>query len=157
VSRGPRTKYRFMVERKPGYLHVSVTGDNTVENVRRSLRELVDACTQRACSRVLFEEHLKGPSLGTVPVFEIVSEGSRNARAAVSQIAYVDTNPEHDASLMSFAETVALNRGVQMRLFATVAEAAAWLAATPEPTAEPPAQARAMRATTMRDRSRQSR
>jgi hypothetical protein len=153
VSRGSRTTYRFMVERKPGYLHVSVTGHNTVENVRRSLREVVDACTQHACSRVLFEEHLKGPSLGTVPVFEIVSEGSRNAAPVVSQIAYVDTNPEHDASLMSFAETVAVNRGVRMRLFATVAEAAAWLAGTPEP----PAQARAMRATTVRNRPRPSR
>lgn len=134
-----RTRYRFTVEPKPGYLHVSVTGANTVENVRRSLRSAVSACTQHACSRLLFEEHLKGPSLGTVPVFEIVSEGSRMAGAVVSQIAYVDTNPEHDASLMSFAETVALNRGVRMRLFATVVEAEAWLAATSESPAGAPA------------------
>jgi hypothetical protein len=131
-------KYEFSVAHRPGYLHVSVTGENTIDNVRRSLRDVVSACAQHACARVLIEENLAGPSLGTVPVFEIVSEGSRNASPTVSQIAYVDTNPEHDAALMGFAETVALNRGVRMRLFATIAEAEGWLAATREASAGPP-------------------
>jgi hypothetical protein len=132
-------KYEFSVARRPGYLHVSVTGENTTDNVRRSLQDVVSACAEHACSRVLIEEHLTGPSLGTVAVFEIASEGSRNAWPTVSQIAYVDTNPEHDAELMGFAETVAVNRGVRMRLFATVAEAEAWLAATREAHAGPAA------------------
>lgn len=125
---GRRSTYDFRVRRQPTYLHVAVTGANTPDNVRRSLRDVIAACTEQRCSRVLLEEHFAGPSLGTVEIFEIVSEGSRNAWPAVAQIAYVDTNPEHDSTMLGFAETVAINRGVQIRLCATVTEAEAWLA-----------------------------
>jgi hypothetical protein len=123
--------YRFAVDRRPEYLHVSVTGENTVANVRRILRDVLCACAEHGCARVLLEEHLTGPSLGTVDVFEIVAEGSHAAVSALEQMAYVDTNPEHDASQLEFIETVAVNRGIRVRVFATVAEAEAWLAAPP--------------------------
>jgi hypothetical protein len=42
-------------------------------------------------------------------------------------IAFVDTNPEHDAARMRFAETVAVNRGVRLRVFPTVGEAEKWI------------------------------
>lgn len=49
------------------------------------------------------------------------------AATAVTAIAYVDTNPEHDRQLQRFVESVALNRGLLVKMFATVAQAAAWL------------------------------
>jgi hypothetical protein len=100
--------------------------------VRRTLSEVLRACVAHGCARVLLEEHLTGPSLSTVEAFEIASEGSLNARSIVQQIAYVDTNPEHDSSLLEFVETVALNRGVRVRVFGTVGEAEAWLASLPQ-------------------------
>ena len=123
--------YRFVAVRRPGYVYASVTGENTVANVRRILGDVLAACAEHACSRVLLEEHLTGPSLGTIDAFELVSEGSQTARAAVQQIAYVDTNPEHDSALHEFIETVAVNRGVRIRVFPTVAQAAAWLDSLP--------------------------
>jgi hypothetical protein len=130
----PTVDYRCAVEPRPGYLHVLVTGQNTVANVRRILTDVVAACAQCAqhgCSRVLLEENLSGPSLGMVEAFEIVSEGSTTARSLVQQIAYVDTNPEHDSSLLDFIETVAVNRGVRVRVFSTVREAENWLETLP--------------------------
>jgi hypothetical protein len=124
--------YRFSVDRRQGYLHIAVGGENTVANVRRILGDVLTACASHGCARVLLEEHLTGPSLGTVDVFEIVAEGSDAAGSALEQMAYVDTNPEHDAAQLEFIETVAVNRGVRVRVFATVAEAQAWLAAPPE-------------------------
>ena len=120
--------YRFSVTRRAAYLHVSVKGDNTPANVRRILRDVLTACAEHDCRRVLLEEHLAGPSLETVEMFEIASEGSRSAQP-IEQIAYVDTNPVHDSSLLEFVETVAVNRGVRIRVFATVREAEAWLKA----------------------------
>lgn len=127
----PAADYSCTVESRQGYLHLSIRGENTAANVRRILGDMVAACAQHGCSRVLVEEHLSGPSLDTVEAFEIVSEGSTTARSLVQQIAYVDTNPEHDSSLLQFIETVAVNRGVRVRLFATVREAEAWLATLP--------------------------
>jgi hypothetical protein len=123
--------YRLAVEPRRGYLHISVNGENSADNVRRILGEVIAACTQHGCSRVLFEEYLVGPSLGTVEAFEIVAEGSDTARPVVQHVAYVDTNPEHDSSLLQFIETVAVNRGIHVRLFTTVREAEAWLASLP--------------------------
>ena len=127
----PDAEYRCTVGRRAGYLHVSVTGENTAANVRRILRDVLAACGEHGCDRVLLEEYLAGPSLDTVEAFEIASEGSINARAIVQQIAYVDTNPEHDSSLLQFVETVAVNRGVRTRVFRTVRDAEAWLASLP--------------------------
>jgi hypothetical protein len=127
----PTADYRCTVEARQGYVHLSIRGENTPANVRRILGDIVAACAQHGSSRVLVEEHLSGPSLDTVEVFEIVSEGSTTARSLAQQIAYVDTNPEHDSSLLKFIETVAVNRGVRVRLFTTVREAEAWLASLP--------------------------
>jgi hypothetical protein len=124
-------EYRLVVEPRPGYLHISVNGTNSADNVRQILGDVIAACAQHGCPRVLFEEHLLGPSIGAVEAFEIVSEGSDSARPIVQQVAYVDTNPEHDSSLLEFVETVAVNRGIHVRVFATVREAEAWLASLP--------------------------
>jgi hypothetical protein len=62
--------------------------------------------------------------LSTVDVFEIVMKGSERA-GRFEAIAYVDVNAEGD--LMHFAETVAVNRGLPMRLFSNVADAEKWL------------------------------
>lgn len=44
-------------------------------------------------------------------------------------MAFVDGNPRHDAANMQFAENVAVNRGVNVRVFPDVAAAREWLAA----------------------------
>jgi hypothetical protein len=44
-------------------------------------------------------------------------------------IAYVDVNAEHDHARVNFAEDVAVSRGANMRLFASVSDAQRWLRA----------------------------
>jgi len=68
--------YALTIEPKPGYLHVVVTGDNTRDTVIRYMDEVVRECTLRQCFRVLVEERLAGPRLGTLDVFEMVATGS---------------------------------------------------------------------------------
>jgi hypothetical protein len=41
----------------------------------------------------------------------------------VQDIAYVDTNSEHERSRMQFAEDVAINRGINIKICSTVSEA----------------------------------
>jgi hypothetical protein len=117
--------YQLTIHQKPTYLHAVVTGRNSRENVERYLAELLRECTARNCSRVLIEERLEGPRLQTVDVFEIATEGSRNARQKMRAIAYVDVNAAGE--LMHFAETVAVNRSLPVAVFSTVADAERWL------------------------------
>lgn len=131
--------YKLTIHQKPTYLHVIVTGRDTRENVERYLEEIQRECIARNCFRVLVEERLEGPRLGTMDVFQIVSEGSSKASGIYKAFAYVDVNAK--GNLMQFAETVAVNRGVPVVVFPTVADAEKWLVSEDSRDTEPHAAA----------------
>jgi hypothetical protein len=87
--------------------------------------EVVRECTARSCPRVLVEERLTGPRLGTVEVFTLVSAGSMRFMGALQSMAYVDVNGM--GATMDFAENVAVNRAFPVRVFANVTAAEKWL------------------------------
>lgn len=119
--------YVLSVENKGAYLHIMVTGDNTPENVANYLSEVRDKSVEHHCSNVLIEENLSGPSLGTGIIYNIVTEAGKQVWPMVRRIAYIDVNPEHNMGSMRFAETVAVNRAVNVRLFSSVLDAQKWL------------------------------
>jgi hypothetical protein len=124
--------YQLKIEQKAGYLHVVVTGENSKENVAAYLAEMRGECIARGCYRVLIEERLEGPRLRTLDVFEVIFKGSTQALGLYTAIAFVDLNAEGD--LMKFAQTAAVNRGIPVSIFATIAEAEKWLQASPPTT-----------------------
>ena len=122
--------YKLTIHQKPGYLHVAVTGRNSGENVVRYMEEVIRECAARRCFRVLVEERLEGPRLGTIEVFGMVSKGSARFQRTLEAMAYVDLNAEGD--VMRFAEDVAVNRGFPVKVFPTVAAAEEWLLSIPD-------------------------
>lgn len=116
---------KVTIHQKPTYLHAIVTGQNNRENVERYLQEIRGECIARRCFRVLVEERLEGPRLGAMDVFRIAIAGGSKATGVYNAFAYVDVNAE--GSLMEFAETAAINRGVPVAVFSTVADAEKWL------------------------------
>ncbi|HXY70825.1 MAG TPA: hypothetical protein VEH62_15390 [Gemmatimonadales bacterium] len=119
--------YDLRLEFRGDYLVASVSGDNTPQDVREYLAEIRAACETRGCSRVLVEENLSGPSLGTMDIYGIAEGAGRNAAGAITRIAYLDVNPEHATRDMEFAANVAANRGLNVRVFTDRREAAEWL------------------------------
>lgn len=119
--------YSLTVEEHPTYLHFRVVGRNTYETVRSYLFEIYTICVHQKISIILIEENLEGDGLNLAEIFKIVSEGSQRKSMPVHRIAYVDLNPEHSSVNMEFAKTVAVNRGLDVRVFVTVAEAEQWL------------------------------
>ena len=117
--------YQLTVKQEAGYLHAIVTGTNNAATVARYLEELRRECIASQCFRLLIEERLEGPRLGTFPVYKVVTEGSERARGLLRSIAYVDVHAE--GQLMQFAETVAVNRGLPLAIFPTVEQARQWL------------------------------
>lgn len=116
--------YRVAFARKPGYLHAVVTGRNSVENVVGYLEQVQRECAAARCARVLIEERLDGPRLNLMQVFEVASRQGRLPEN-VPTVAYVDVNAT--GSSMAFAEDVAVNRGLNVRVFGTITEAEKWL------------------------------
>jgi hypothetical protein len=117
--------YALSVRERPGYLHFVVTGTNSRETVLQYLEEIGRECAARDCKHVLIEERLVGPRLDTTDVYMIASGQSAQAARTLEAIAYVDVNAV--GRLMQFAEDVAVNRAMPVKVFATVAEAERWL------------------------------
>ena len=118
-------KFEVAFQSRRRYLHAVVTGANSRENVAGYLEAILNECLSRRITRVLIEERLEGPRLGMVDVFDIAAEGSGRIAGMFESIAFVDVYAV--GGTMKFAETVALNRGAPLRVFATVAEAREWL------------------------------
>lgn len=119
--------YELTTLKKPGYLHLRVTGKNSLASVRGYLAEIHSICVEQVCPAVLIEENLSGPGLDIGQIFHVASAGSTATLPVIRLIAYVDINPEHAPSRMQFAETVAVTRGINIRVFAAVAAAETWL------------------------------
>jgi len=119
--------YQITIESTPRYLHVRVTGENSREAVLGYLAEVNRACVEQQRTNVLIEEDLRGPSLDMLEIFRMVADRAGAPGTMPLRVAFVDVNPAHDTSRMQFAETVAVNRGLQLRVFARAEDAAAWL------------------------------
>lgn len=117
--------YQLAITEKPTYLHIVVTGDNGMETVSRYIDEVIQQCAARNYPRVLIEERLRGPRLGTIEVFSLAAAGSMRYMGALKSMAYVDVDASGDT--MQFAENVAVNRAFPVRVFATVEAAERWL------------------------------
>jgi len=111
-------------EQHPDYLHATVTGTSSRESVQQYIDEVLAECKKQQCKRLLIEECLEGPRLDGMDVFAMASEGSMRALGMFDAVAYVDPQM---GNLKDFAESVAVNRGLPLALFFSVAEAVQWL------------------------------
>jgi hypothetical protein len=114
--------YKVTLTQKLGYVHAVATGENSVENMKAYLEDLVRECAARGDRRVLVEERFVGPRLGMVDIFDLASAISESARGLFEAIAYVDNDLN-----AKFGENVAVNRGLRVRVFRTIDDAASWL------------------------------
>jgi hypothetical protein len=129
--------HQLTITEQPGYLHFRVTGQNTPQTVMAYLAEVSSVCSSRGCTAILMEEDLIGPGLPLLDIYHIVDERGPHNRLQLLRIAFVDVHQEERPGNVRFAETVALNRGLNLRAFRTVEEAAAWLRETERPKVSP--------------------
>jgi len=122
-------EYAMTLEENPGYLHATATGERTAANALRFLREAYQACVRLHHDALLIEIRFTGASLSLGSLFGVINDRAMDG-ASLRRIAYVE--PElRDRSHADFAELVAVNRGVNVRLFPDVDAAREWLSEGP--------------------------
>lgn len=110
----------------PTYLHSIGVGERTPDNVTSFFRQAVAACKEGQHAGLLFESRLTGRSVDdTTLLFEAVLAAIPDLRG-MRKLAYVP-GPGQDPHYATFAETVAINRGIDARVFKDAAAAAEWL------------------------------
>ena len=121
--------YRVTIETHKTYVQARLDGARTPENLLRYLREAYLACVQHGRRDLLLEMHLGNADLDSSAIYRVVLQRAAEG-ARLRRIAYVETGMV-SAAKSRFAETVAVNRAVNVRLFPTLGEARAWLEAEP--------------------------
>jgi len=117
--------YQLTIEERPTHVYARVEGDLTAANALRFLEEAYAACVRAGRSLLLLDMQLHGPDLNTTNVYDVISQRVADG-SKLRKIAYVPFQRD-DRSMAHFAETVAINRGVNVRLFESVAAAERWL------------------------------
>jgi hypothetical protein len=117
--------YHLTIEEHPAYLHAKAVGERTPANALRFLEEAYAACVKCGRAAALLEMQFSGPSLDTASILQVISQRAPDGMK-LRRIAYVQTVID-DPAMPYFAERAALNRGVNVRLFQSVAAAAQWL------------------------------
>lgn len=120
-------EYRLTIEKHPTYLRAKGEGPRTAENVLRYFRETHDACVSTGILDVLMEMSFTGAGFDFSTIFAVISERAPHG-LKLGRIAYVESSPEQ-APRAEFAETMAVNRGVRVKLFPDLDAARKWLTA----------------------------
>ncbi len=123
------SKLNVTIKVEDGYLHACATGENTPDQVVDYLSQVRAACAAHGVDAVLIEENLKGPQLPLSDLYNVVYWGVQHAQPLPLAVAFVNRNPEHTWDNIGFAETAAVNRGLNFKAFRTVDEARQWLQA----------------------------
>jgi hypothetical protein len=107
-------------------LYVKATGqDDDLESVQRYGQALIAEAMAAGCRDVLVDETELVYSLGVLDTYELARFLSESA-PLLARVAIVYKSEQHaDAA---FWETVAVNRGLMVRIFPSVAEAETWMA-----------------------------
>jgi hypothetical protein len=117
---------------EPGWLHVAASGRFSLGEAKRTFIEMLEAIAHHRSDRVL----LDGRALKGKPEFierfyygeyaaERVLRLTTDGGLPMPQFAYVLKEPVLDPG--RFGETVAVNRGMNIRVFSEPGEALAWL------------------------------
>lgn len=123
--------YRISIEQRTRYLHVTVTGNSSVDTIARYMADIRAACQRLGIYKVLVIGNLEGPGVSMLDLYKVVAAASDDTAGVGLRAAYVELNPIRSDANMQMAENVALTRGIPVKTFRDVAAAEAWLLAEP--------------------------
>ena len=120
--------FKLLIEKQNGVLHVKVEGQRNYKSLVKITEQIVEAYRQNNTFRALVDVRAMGGKLTIWESFKLVTSCFARLRdwRVLKQAAIVDradAQPRY-----KFMETVADNRGYNLRFFEDDAEALSWLA-----------------------------
>ena len=124
---------RQVIHFESGLLKVDASGEFSLEEAKRGFLEMLEAVVQYQAEKVLFDgRNLKGEPAhierfyyGYFAATETINLMAKYRMGRAPQFAYVIHEPLRDQG--RYGETVAVNRGMNVKTFETLEEASEWL------------------------------
>lgn len=119
----------------PKLIHSTVTGEFSLDEAKRIFLETLDVVAEHKIEKVIVDGQQLSGELNTTERFyyaEFMSQSVMNfarTRSWAPQFAFVLKTPVLDQN--KFGETVAVNRGMNVRVFGNMEDAFEWLGETP--------------------------
>ena len=110
--------------RREGYLHLTISGDFTPTAAKHAVDALADRCSKEQCYKVLFDCR---SVLGEMPGPDRYELAQYGARVLGPKIKSAMLAREDQISPDRFFENVAVNRGLNLKVFSDINEAVGWL------------------------------
>ena len=121
----PNRPYQLLFEHRPGYLYVYVGSDmNSLEVAAGYWIEILSVVDEREYKRVLIEKDVTQP-LPVHHVFHLISRLAHTGHH--SDVKFAVWDHHYDRKRCEFKELVASNRGFNLKIAPTLAEAETWL------------------------------
>ncbi|HQZ97462.1 MAG TPA: hypothetical protein PLP21_14165 [Pyrinomonadaceae bacterium] len=117
--------YKLTLEERPGYLYAFIEGEkDTYEISRAAWQEIADKAGELMSERVLIDENITEPG-SFADAYRLASEIPEMGFGR-AKIAFVDRFLSQN-DINQFGELVAMNRGVNGRIFEDIKAAESWL------------------------------
>src|SRR4030042_3858297 len=120
--------FKLTMEKQEDILHIKAEGERTFKTLMKITEQIMEACRQNNTCRVVVDVRAMGGKLNTWETFKLVTSCFSRVRNwhVLRKAAIVDR--EDARTRYRFFETVADNRGYNIRVFEDTAEALKWLA-----------------------------
>ena len=117
--------YKVTFENRGGYLYAYAQGEEDNYEISAAFwTDIATYCKENCFSKVLVEEDFETDT-SVLEKHELMSRGHEAGFTGI-KIAFIDRHPEQMKGNL-FAETVACNRGLFVKVFSNVEEAENWL------------------------------
>jgi hypothetical protein len=119
--------YRLTFEHRPGYLYAYVEGEEDSYEISRAYwQDIADECREKKYKKALVVEDLV--ESGTIAeAYQLCSEMPQMGYIGI-KVAFVDRYSEQSEE-NQFGELVAVNRGINVKIFTDTDDAEKWLLA----------------------------
>jgi hypothetical protein len=119
--------FQVRVEARDGYVEATLTGVRTPATLMAAAEQVTGFCNELKIFKILIDVRQMRGKLDTLETFEIAGHRmpQRPGTRLITKSAILDLPPNMDR--IRFFETVAVNRGLNVRVFDDEAAAVEWL------------------------------
>jgi len=129
--------YELRIIEREGFATAILGGVRTPEALLAAAAQATAFCGEREISRLLIDVRSMSGSLDTLETYDVAGRELPRQRAVRRVLRSAILDRPENIERIRFFETVAVNRGLNVRVFADEAPAVEWLLADPSAAASP--------------------
>lgn len=119
---------KIKILKRDPYLHAAISGEFNLADFKKVYQQVIDSSVRLNQPRVIFDTRSMSGEISTMERYEAAVWIAQNQKARVRMVFFVSLDQIYPDK---FAETVAINRGVQLKVTTDMEEAMQWLGIVP--------------------------